>query len=243
MSSSKVIPYNNSNGSKKEQVEQMFNNIASRYDLLNMILSLGIFKYWLNTLVKNVHAVHPEKVLDVATGTGDVAIALIKKNIPSIAGLDISEHMLQQAKVKLHRLNADEKIEWIKGDGENLPFEDNKFDAVSVAYGVRNFENLEKGLEELYRVTCNGGKLFVLEFSTLKSKIVKSIFGFYFNNICPLIGKIIAGDGSAYKYLPNSVKIFPYGEAFILKLKQAGFQSATCQPLSFGIASLYCAVK
>ena len=243
MNDEKVVPYSNLKEGKKKQVEMMFDNIAHRYDLLNLILSFGIFKYWLNELVKIATDSKPARVLDVATGTGDVAIALARKKVQSVTGLDLSPEMLRFASIKVAKEKLSHQVNFIKGDGENLPFNENEFPIITVAYGVRNFENLEQGLKELYRVLAPDGRLIILEFSTPRSKFIKKVFGFYFNKICPLIGKLIAGDGSAYTYLPKSVQIFPYGNTFTDLLLKNGFQTATCKSLTFGIASLYTAVK
>lgn len=239
----KVVPYLNSTKAKKQQVELMFDNIAARYDLLNAILSFGIFKLWQHKLVKEAVAIKPKHILDVATGTGGVAFELAKKNIESVTGADLSEQMLNVARAKLLSKSFSTQIDFVKADAEKLPFDDNSFDAVTVAYGVRNFENLDTGLKELYRVLKPNGKLCVLEFSTPTSKPVQIIFGFYFNKICPLIGRFLTGDSNAYTYLPQSVKVFPYGSSFTNILVTHGFKNTSCKSLTFGIASIYTASK
>lgn len=238
-----VVPYQELDLSKKEQVALMFNHIASRYDLMNTLLSFGIYNNWKKKLVKQLVAVTPQFILDVATGTADIAIALSSLHPEKIVGVDISEEMLLFGKKKIKDKNLTSLITLQKGDSENLQFADNNFNAVTVAYGVRNFENLDKGLSEMYRVLKPNGKVVILEFSQPKNVFFRKIFHFYFHKICPLVGKWVTGDKSAYSYLPQSVKAFPEGEKFITLLNQIGFKQTQCQPLTFGIASLYTGIK
>ncbi len=238
-----VVPYQELDLSKKEQVAMMFNHIASRYDLMNTILSFGIYKNWKKKLVKQLVAVTPQSILDVATGTADIAIELSSLHPKKIVGVDISNEMLSFGKKKVEDKNLSSLITLQQGDSENLQFTDNNFDAVTVAYGVRNFENLLKGLSEMYRVLKPNGKVVILEFSQPKNIFFRNIFHFYFHKICPLVGKWITGDKSAYTYLPQSVKAFPEGKNFKTLLDQTGFKQTQCKPLTFGIASLYTGIK
>ena len=233
-----VKPYS-AEGSKKQQVAEMFDNISKRYDFLNHLLSLGIDKGWRNKVVRMVKADNPKAVLDVATGTADLAIAL-SKAMPSVTvkGADISAGMLEIGKEKVTN-GGHSNVELILGDGENLPFEDQTFDAVTVAFGVRNFENLEKGLKDIYRVIKPGGQLVVLEFSQPEKAPFKQLYNFYFKNILPGIGKMVSKDARAYTYLPESVQAFPYGDAFLAKLAAAGFTKNNARTVTFGIASIY----
>ena len=236
----KVKPYDPA-GSKKEQVEQMFDNIAHRYDFLNRLLSFGIDKSWRTKAIAQLQTYKPKHILDVATGTADFAIETLKINPDKIVGLDLSEQMLVYGREKLKKLNIN-NIELVKGDSENLPFEQNSFDAVTVAFGVRNFENLEKGISEIYRVLRPGGALIILEFSQPRG-FFKYLYTFYSKYIVPLWGKIFSGDNSAYKYLPESVAAFPEGEDFKTILKQCEYQKVQDRRLTFGICSIYSAEK
>lgn len=238
----KVTPYN-TGAAKKEEVEQMFDNIAFRYDFLNSLLSLGIHKGWRKKCVKKLQSLHPKTILDVATGTGDFAIACAKLNPEKITGIDISEGMMKFGREKLNKLNLDKLITLQKGDAETVDFADNSFDAIVVGFGVRNFENLEKGLNNLLRILKPGGKLIILEFSYPRKFPVKQLYHFYFTYITPFIGKIFSKDVRAYSYLPESVKAFPDNENFTSILKKCGFKSADFEPVSFGIAAIYEAVK
>lgn len=238
-----VKPYS-ADGSKKEQVAEMFDNIAPKYDFLNRSLSMGIDVLWRRKAIKMLADLKPQVVLDVATGTGDVALEIHKQLKPErIVGLDLSPGMLEVGKQKVAKKGLSDTIEMVVGDSENLPFEDNTFDAITVAFGVRNFENLNAGLAEMNRVLKPGGKLIVLEFSHPKSFPFKQIYWAYFNHILPFFGKMVSKDASAYTYLPESVKQFPDGNAFIERLNQTGYQNPTQRPLTFGIASIYAAVK
>ncbi|MEM1325944.1 MAG: bifunctional demethylmenaquinone methyltransferase/2-methoxy-6-polyprenyl-1,4-benzoquinol methylase UbiE [Bacteroidota bacterium] len=235
-----VKPYDNISGSKKEQVSNMFNNIAPYYDFLNHFLSLGIDRGWRKKMIQEVRDQQPQKVLDVATGTADVAIALAK-SMPqtNVIGLDIAVDMLNIGRKKVNTQNLSERVNLISGDAENLPFEDNSFDAMTVAFGVRNFEHLSKGLADMKRVLKPGGRLVVLEFSKPRVFPMKQGFNFYFSTILPFIGKVTSKDPKAYRYLYESVQAFPDGEAFIAELKRVGYTDLKQIPLTFGISSLY----
>ena len=236
-----VKPYN-TDQSKKTEVEDMFDNIAPKYDLLNHVLSMKIDVLWRNTLVKWMNKDAPKLVLDVATGTGDLAIAVQKGTGAEVVGLDLSQQMLNVGIDKIKKLNLDQKISMQKGDAENLPFEDNKFDAVSVAFGVRNFENLEKGLAELRRVVKENSSVYILEFSKVEG-FLASFYMFYFKNILPQIGKLVSKDNRAYTYLPDSVNAFPFGEKMKQILLDTGYSKVEYKKLSLGIATIYKATK
>lgn len=239
--SEKVTPYNTQN-SKKEQVEDMFDNIAPKYDLLNHTLSMNIDVSWRNTLVKMLRNDNPKSVLDVATGTGDLAIAIQRGTGAQVLGYDLSQQMLNVGIEKVKKLGLSDKITMVKGDAENIPFEDNKFDAVSVAFGVRNFENLDKGLSELRRVVKENGSVYILEFSKVEG-FLRPFYMFYFKNILPQIGKLISKDNRAYTYLPDSVEAFPHGNEMKKILEKIGFRSVMYKKLTFGVATIYKATK
>lgn len=236
-----VKPYN-STQSKKSQIEDMFDNIAPKYDMLNRVLSLRIDMLWREVLVKWLKKDEPKLVLDVATGTGDLAIAIQKGTEARVMGLDLSQQMLNVGIEKVKKLGLEEKISMQKGDAENLPFEDNKFDAVSVAFGVRNFENLEKGLKELRRVVKSGANVYILEFSKVEG-FLSPFYLFYFKYILPFIGRLVSKDNRAYAYLPDSVNAFPYGEKMKNILLNVGFSEVEYKKLSLGIATIYKAKK
>mgnify|MGYP001108642180 CR=1 FL=1 len=238
-----VRPYKESALSKKEQVAQMFDNISHRYDFLNHFLSMGIDKSWRKKVVKYIGANQPQSILDIATGTGDLAIALTKTGAQKIVGLDISSGMLEKGIEKIAAKKLDNVISMTLGDSENLPFEEGSFDAITVAFGVRNFENLDAGLAEIYRVLKPGGHLAVLEFSQPQSFPFKQVYNTYFKFILPGMGKLISGDSRAYTYLPESVEAFPYGDKFLAKLKNIGFLDSLADPVTFGIASIYTTTK
>ncbi len=218
----KVTPYN-SEATKKSQVEDMFDNIAPKYDLLNHVLSMKIDVLWRNKLVKWMKNDNPQEVLDVATGTGDLAITIEKGTGSKVVGLDLSQQMLNVGVIKIKKLKLDGKISMQKGDAENLPFEDNRFDAVSVAFGVRNFENLTKGLAELRRVVKDNKSVYILEFSKVEG-FMGPLYMFYFRNILPAIGRLVSKDNRAYTYLPDSVNAFPFGEKMKQILLDTGFK-------------------
>lgn len=234
-----VVPYKDQKSSKKEQVATMFNNISKRYDLLNHLLSLGIDIYWRKQAIKQLKADRPQLIMDMATGTADFAIESLSLNPQKVIGVDISEGMLDVGRQKLKKMKLDQRIELKLGDSERIPFDDNIFDAIIVAFGVRNFENLEQGLSDMYRVLKPGGKVVVLEFSKPTVFPLKQLYNFYFKYILPLIGRIISKDQSAYTYLPESVQAFPDGNAFLEVLQKVGYHETTCKTLTFGISSIY----
>lgn len=238
-----VVPYKQDSASKKDQVAKMFDNISGNYDFLNHFLSLGIDIAWRRKAIKLLNDLHPKVILDVATGTGDFAIEALKLMPEKVIGVDISEGMLDVGRVKMRERKLDDTIELRYGDSENLPFEENKFDAIIVAFGVRNFENLEKGLAEMLRVVRPGGKVVVLEFSMPRKFPFKQLYNFYFNFVLPKIGRWVSRDSSAYTYLPESVQAFPDGEGFIKILNRLGYKNTECKPLTFGISSLYIGTK
>lgn len=239
----KVKPYKDSTQTKKEQVATMFDNISKEYDGLNRVISFGFDIKWRKKVVQLVADIKPKNVLDIATGTGDLAINLSKTNAEKIIGLDISAGMLEVGKQKIAKRNLDQKIEMILGDSENLPFEDNTFDAITVAFGVRNFENLEKGLKEILRVLKPNGIFVILETSVPTKTPFKQGYNIYTKGIMPLIGKIFSKDKSAYTYLSKSASVFPYGEALNNILRKTGFINATALPQTFGVATIYTASK
>lgn len=238
-----VVPYKEEKTSKKEQVAKMFDNISHRYDFLNHFLSLGIDKGWRKKAIGLLRPLNPRHILDVATGTGDFALQALALEPEKIIGVDISEGMLEVGRRKVRDRKLEHKIELLKGDSENLPFAENKFDAVTVAFGVRNFENLERGLQEIYRVLRPGGRIIVLEFSRPRKFPFKQGYNFYFKTILPKIGRMVSSDKSAYTYLPESVEAFPDGEDFLRILKIVGFKNTQCKVLTFGISSIYSGTK
>lgn len=244
MKHNSVVPDSSSKLSKKEQVADMFNNIAGKYDFLNHLLSLGIDKGWRKRAIKSIKDIAPRKILDVATGTGDLAIAAAK-DIPdaTITGIDIAALMLEVGKTKISDRNLSERIEMKVGDSESLPYENGSFDAVLCAYGVRNFQDLSKGLNEMSRVLRSGGRIAILEFSQPKKFPVKQAFSIYFKFVMPLFGKIVSKHNTAYSYLPESVIAFPEGQDFCSIMENSGFKNVKAQPLSFGITSLYTGEK
>lgn len=243
LSAMAVVPYKDQKSSKKEQVATMFNNISKRYDLLNHLLSLGIDIIWRKKAIKQLKADRPQLILDMATGTADFAIESLSLNPEKVIGVDISEGMLEVGRKKLKKMKLDHKIELKLGDSERIPFDDNIFDAIIVAFGVRNFENLEQGLSDMFRVLKPGGKVVVLEFSKPTKFPLKQLYNFYFKAILPVIGRMISKDQSAYTYLPESVQSFPDGQAFLDVLKKVGYQKTTCKTLTFGISSIYTGKK
>jgi demethylmenaquinone methyltransferase/2-methoxy-6-polyprenyl-1,4-benzoquinol methylase len=239
-----IVPMKNSNLSKKEQVADMFDSIAHRYDFLNRFLSAGLDVSWRKKSIKQLASLHPKTVLDVATGTADVALMTYDLLHPQkITGIDISEGMLDLGRKKIVARGLENTIELFTGDSENIGFEENSFDAITVAFGVRNFQNLSKGLEEMKRVLKPGGKLVVLEFSKPKNAIFKGFYNLYMNNIAPGFGKMVAKNKDAYQYLNDSVQAFPEGESFLGIMKQAGFNQTYLKTLTLGICTIYCGNK
>ncbi|WP_128543206.1 bifunctional demethylmenaquinone methyltransferase/2-methoxy-6-polyprenyl-1,4-benzoquinol methylase UbiE [Larkinella soli] len=238
-----VVPYKEKNTSKREQIEEMFDNVSPKYDLLNHLLSAGIDFYWRKRAIALLQPEKPRTILDIATGTGDFAIEALKLNPEKVVGVDISEGMLAVGHEKMRKLGYENRIELRRGDSERLPFSDNVFDAAIVSFGVRNFENLLKGLTDMHRVVRPGGTCLVLEFSKPRRFPFKQFFGFYTNRILPLIGRMVSKDPSAYTYLPESMQAFPDGPDFIRVFEQAGFTQTRWIPLTFGICSIYIGKK
>ncbi|MFO7823200.1 MAG: bifunctional demethylmenaquinone methyltransferase/2-methoxy-6-polyprenyl-1,4-benzoquinol methylase UbiE [Cyclobacterium sp.] len=238
-----VVPYKDQKEGKKQQVASMFDNISKKYDLLNHLLSLGIDIIWRKKAIRMLKKDQPALILDIATGTGDFAIEALALKPEKVIGVDISEGMLHEGRKKMKQKKLDHLIELQLGDSEKLLFEENKFDAVIVSFGVRNFENLEKGLKDMHRVLKPGGKTVILEFSKPKKFPMKQAYSFYFRYILPQIGKIISKDQSAYTYLPESVKAFPDGRDFLDILEKVGFKQTQCKTLTFGISSIYTGIK
>ena len=237
-------PYNQEQ-TKKEQVEEMFDNIAPTYDRLNHIMSLNIDRIWRRRVMRIIRRAKPQRIMDVATGTGDLAIAMARKvNEAHILGVDLSEEMLSEARKKIKRLELEDRITLEKGDAENLTMvASESVDAATVAFGVRNFENIERGLSEIYRTLRPGGKLVVLEFSMPKNRLVRWVYRQYAHRLVPRIGGMISKDKQAYTYLPDSVEEFPAPERFAEILKGVGFKSVKLSSQSFGIAYIYDATK
>ncbi|HHL57860.1 MAG: bifunctional demethylmenaquinone methyltransferase/2-methoxy-6-polyprenyl-1,4-benzoquinol methylase UbiE [Bacteroidetes bacterium] len=231
------------NNGKKVRVEAMFNDIAPRYDFLNHFLSLGIDIRWRKKVRRLIAPIQPKQILDVATGTGDLAIELTRLNPQKITGVDIAANMLEIGKEKVAAKKLSGIIELLLGDSEDLPFENNSFDAVTVAFGVRNFEHLQKGLGEMYRVMRPGGMVAILEFSKPKAFPFRQIYNFYFKYILPGLGRMVSKNEEAYTYLPESVSAFPEDQAFINELEKAGYSETKQKRLTMGIATLYTATK
>jgi len=239
----KVIPYKDSDLEKKVQVTKMFNTIAKNYDGLNRVISLGIDVKWRKRVVRIISKSKPQTILDIATGTGDLAIAMVKTRAKKIVGLDISTGMLEVGKEKINNKKLNDTIEMVVGDSENLNYKDSSFDAITVAFGVRNFENLEKGLQEIYRVLAPKGTLVILETSVPTKTPFKQGYYIYTKYFLPIIGKIFSKDKVAYNYLSESAAIFPYGENFNNILSKIGFISIEHKPQTFGVATIYVASK
>ncbi len=239
----KVTPYEGSSETKKKQVEQMFDNISSKYDFLNRSLSFGIDIWWRKKMMKELKGLHIEKLLDIATGTADVAIAASKLKPKAIVGVDISEGMLAVGRIKVKKNGLEELIQLQQGDSENLPFESNTFDVITVAFGVRNFETLSKGLDEMQRVMKPGGKVVILEFSRPRIFPIRQLYDFYFRYFCPWWGKVVSKDNAAYRYLYESVNAFPEGDQFLSIAKNSGFKGLQAKRVTFGIVSLYTGIK
>ncbi|WP_242091793.1 bifunctional demethylmenaquinone methyltransferase/2-methoxy-6-polyprenyl-1,4-benzoquinol methylase UbiE [Aestuariivivens sediminicola] len=238
-----IKPYKDSVLGKKEQVKKMFDNISGDYDGLNRVISFGTDVKWRNKVVNLLKRNHPETILDIATGTGDLAINLAETGAEKIIGLDISSGMLEIGKTKIQRKHLESKIEMVLGDSENIPFENNTFDAITVAFGIRNFESLEQGLKEILRVLKPGGSFVILETSIPKKTPFKQGYFLYTKNILPLIGRIFSKDKSAYKYLSESASNFPYGEDLNNILRKIGFINVTDFPQTFGVATIYTSSK
>lgn len=237
-----VKPYNKS-ASKKEEVKEMFNNISHKYDFLNHFLSLGIDKRWRKQAIGLLKNEKPELILDIATGTGDFAIAALKINPKKVIGVDLSPGMLEKGRIKLTKRKLDSKIELLEGDSEQIAFPDNTFDAITVGFGVRNFEDLEKGLSEMLRILKPGKTAVILEFSKPKKFPVKQSFKFYSKFFIPLFGKLFSKDKRAYTYLPESVNVFPEGDAFLTILQKVGYIQTKAKLVSGGIATIYTGKK
>jgi demethylmenaquinone methyltransferase/2-methoxy-6-polyprenyl-1,4-benzoquinol methylase len=241
--SKNITPYKDSELGKKDQVAQMFDTISGNYDGLNRVISFGIDIKWRKKVLQLVSDKNPKIVLDIATGTGDLAILMTATSAEKIIGLDISAGMLDVGRKKIEGKKLSDKIEMILADSENMPFEDNTFDAITVAFGVRNFETLEKGLSEILRVLKPNGIFVILETSIPDKTPYKQGYKFYSKNILPLIGKLFSKDNSAYQYLSESASVFPYGEALNNILKKIGFIDVVSMPQTFGVATIYSATK
>lgn len=238
-----VTPYKDSDLGKKEQVEQMFDNIAGNYDSLNRVISFGIDVKWRKKVLKIVSDSKPKIILDIATGTGDLAILMTETNAEKIIGLDISDGMLEVGRIKIKQKNLNARIEMVLADSENMPYAENYFDAITVAFGVRNFENLEKGLTEILRVLKPNGVFVILETSVPEKFPFKQGYRFYSSTMLPLIGKLFSKDDSAYQYLSDSASVFPFGEALNNILRKVGFIEVKSSPQTFGVATIYTATK
>lgn len=241
--SKNITPYKNSNLGKKEQVTQMFDTISGNYDDLNRVISFGIDIKWRKKVLKIVADTNPELILDIATGTGDLAILMTQTSAKKIIGLDISPGMLEVGIQKIASQKLSDKIEMVIADSENMPYENNTFDAITVAFGVRNFENLEKGLTEILRVLKPNGVFVILETSVPEKTPFKQGYKFYSKNILPLIGKMFSKDNVAYEYLSESASVFPYGENLNNILRKIGFIDVKHIPQTFGVATIYSASK
>ncbi len=240
----KVVPDEKSNVAKKNQVANMFDSIAERYDFLNRFLSAGIDKSWRRKALNELKQIHPKTILDVATGTGDFAIIAHEVLKPEkVIGIDISEGMLDLGRNKIDQLQLNDKIELLSGDGETINYSDSSFDAITVAFGVRNFQDLEKGLAEMLRVLKPGGKISILECTMPRTFLLKSFFRFYMLTVVPAFGKLFARNKKAYQYLNNSVQAFPDRESFIEIMNKAGFRQTYYKTLSLGICCIYCGSK
>ena len=241
--SREITPYQRENQQKKEQVEEMFDSIAPTYDRLNRLLSMRIDKQWRKNVISLLKKQQPNSILDIATGTADLAIAMNKLQPEQLIGLDLSEEMLAVGRKKLKAKQLEKQIELVKGDSEDLPFENESFDAITCAFGVRNFGNLRAGLREMCRVVKQDGQVIILEFSKPSNKIFQKLYYFYFFNVLPFVGNLLSGDKRAYTYLPESVKAFPSGDEFATELKESGFKTVLCKPQTFGICTIYQAKK
>ena len=243
MSAEKINPYKDSKLGKKEQVAQMFDNISENYDGLNRVISLGIDVKWRKEVVKIVGKNNPKQILDIATGTGDLALMMADLNPDRIVGLDTSAGMLDVGKQKIAKANLSDKIEMIVADSEAMPFDDNTFDAITVSFGVRNFANLDKGLTEIARVLKSTGVLVILETSNPVKFPFKQGYKLYTNLFLPVVGKLFSKDKVAYSYLSESANSFPFGEVFNNILQKNGFIHTKATPVTFGVATIYTASK
>ena len=241
--SENITPYKNSTLSKKEQIAQMFDTISENYDRLNRVISFGIDVKWRKKVLQIVTRSNPKTILDIATGTGDLTILMAQTKAPKIIGLDISAGMLEVGRKKIQYKNLSNTIEMVLADSEEMPFEDSYFDAITVAFGVRNFENLEKGLAEILRVLKPNGVFVILETSVPDKTPYKQGYTFYSKNILPIIGKLFSKDNVAYGYLSESAAAFPYGEALNNILRKIGFIEVKAMPQTFGVATIYSATK
>lgn len=238
-----VKPYKQSELGKKEQISEMFDNVSSKYDFLNHFLSLGIDIIWRKKVVNIIKKTKAKKILDIATGTGDLAIAMRKVNPEKIIGLDLSKGMLEQGRKKVEKNGLSNLIEMVLGDSENLPFEDDTFDAITVSFGVRNFEDLNKGLKEINRVLKPKGTFVILEFSQPGKFPMKQLYKIYSKNILPFLGNLISKDNKAYTYLYESVEAFPYGKELLSILKKNNFVNCKATELTYGISTIYHSMK
>ena len=238
-----VKPYRDSSAGKKEQVAAMFDNIAPKYDFLNHALSFGIDKIWRRKAIRLITGCSPSTILDVATGTGDFAVAALKSGAQKVTGIDISREMIAVGKEKIRKMGLEDRITLMTGDSEAIQFPDHSFDVATVAFGVRNFENLSRGLSELHRVIRKGGTLCVLEFSNPRQPVVKFGYRIYSRYLMPWFGRLVSGDKSAYTYLPESVEEFPDGDKFITFMKDSGFSEIREYRLTFGVATIYLGKK
>ena len=241
--SKKVTPYKDSKLKKKEQIKQMFDNISGNYDGLNRVISGGMDVKWRKKVVQLVADTQPKTILDIATGTGDLAISFSKLDIDNITGFDLSEGMLSVARKKAAAKNLNDKLSFIQGDSEAMPFDNDSFDAITVAFGIRNFETLEKGLDEIYRVLKPGGIFVILETSVPTKAPFKQGYHFYTQRLLPLIGKLFSKDKAAYGYLSESAAVFPHGDNLNNILQKIGFIDVENKPQTFGVASIYTASK
>lgn len=239
----KVTPYNSSDQSKKEQVEQMFDTISGKYDGLNRVISFGIDVKWRKKVVQLVTDTQPDSILDIATGTGDLIINMAQTGASTLVGLDISEGMLSVGRKKIKDGGLNDRIKMIQADSEAMPFEDNSFDAITVAFGVRNFETLEKGLAEIHRVLKPGGIFVILETSVPTKTPFKQGYAFHSKVILPTVGRLFSKDKEAYTYLSKSASVFPFGEALNNILRKIGFTNVEDKPQTFGVATIYTASK
>lgn len=235
-----VTPYRHSDKEKKQQVAEMFDDVASKYDFLNRFLSMGIDQGWRRKAIRRLKPIKPQSILDVATGTGDFAIMTYKMLTPQkITGIDISKGMLEVGREKVAKEKLSAYIQLMEGDSENLPFKDNSFDAVTVSFGVRNFQNLEKGIAEMYRILKPGGKLVILEFSRPKNPVFKLLYKIYMQVVTPNVGKMISKSKTAYQYLNDSIMVFPERKDFVNVMDSVGFTGTSYEALTMGICCIY----